>query len=140
MKKYIKGALYILVAIALLIAAQLVVSPRRRPSSSVRNHVLRQVPIGTRIEDVIAFAEDRRGWVIRGVNPDDGFLHPAPLRVGLPAGLHIIGEQSMIVDWGRYRTWYKFLFIVPTHVSILFGFDTDGYLIEVFVWKIYDIL
>jgi len=145
MRKRTQIVLSLLLLIVLATIVTLFTNPIRRPTSSVRNYILRRTPVGTDIEDVIEFISNK-SWEIHFISRERGFRHPNPqfipgqfteeeLRYPID-----IGEQSIIVFAGRYRTWYKFLFIVPTDVTIFWGFDANGKLIEVHVAKIYDIL
>ena len=143
MKQIIKiVCLLILFIIPLTPLVSLIVNPMRRPYTNVRNYVLRFTPIGMSMDDVITFIESREDWRIHNINYEWGFVLPrAHLDPGWPDAFEgnptvIIGEQSISVRMGRYRAWYK-LFI-PTNVVILWGFDANGYLIDVFVWKTYE--
>ena len=146
MKKTTKVILFLLLSLTLLTIVPLFTNPVRRPVSSVRNYILRRTPVGTDIEDVIEFIDSQRNWELLSISRERGFRHPNPafiprqfteeeLRYPID-----IGEKSIIVHVEPYRAWYKFLFIVPTHAAIFFGFDADGKLIDVHVWKTYDIL
>jgi len=133
-----RGCLIILatipIVIILWITALIIISPIRRPQSSVRKHILRLTPLGTNIEDVIDFIENRDGWQIHIVNYEQGFPHPQPHLIrGWDGQPIVVGEQGIRVRMGYYHAWYKLNF--RTDVSIFWGFDADGYLIDVWVWK-----
>ena len=117
----------------------MIANPMRRPHAIATNYVWRLTPVGTHIDDVIEVIENRGDWRIHGISREGGFAHPR-LRGpdhGWPesptTGHAIVGEQSIRAHPEVYRAWYK-LFI-PTRVSIFWGFDADGYLLEIFVWK-----
>lgn len=143
--KRIRVILLLLICLVLVTIIQLLVNPMRRPVSSARNHLLRHTPIGTDMQDVIAFIDSRSDWEIGFICHERGFRHPNP---GFIPGQFtdeelrnpiVIGNQSIRVFAGRYLAWYKLMFLVPTDVSIFWGFDEDGKLIEIHVWKTYDI-
>ena len=105
----------------------------RRPNPMPTNYVLSLTPLGTHIDDVISIVENHKDWNISMINRERGFVHPTPhdirpLSEGWPI---IIGDKSIIVDAGYYRVGL----LSRTVVSIHYGFDTDGYLVEVFVWR-----
>jgi len=104
----------------------------------VRNHILRHTPLGTSIEDAVEIIENMDNWGQPRVNLNRGFLP----RWHLPewpacpyTGSRVIGEKSIFVRMDDYRAWYRLFFIAPTRVMIYWGFDGDGNLIEVWVWK-----
>jgi len=112
----------------------------RRPQPMVTTYILNLTPIGMHIDDVV---ESREDWRVHYISYDGGFPHPRlhGENHGWPttrSGHPIIGEQSIRVHAGIYRAWYKLFF--NTFVDVLWGFDEDGKLIEIFVWKSIDAL
>jgi len=141
MEKIVKiGYLSIVFLIPLAIFVSMLINPMRRPHRNVRNYILRQTPLGTSMDDVISFAGRRAGWRIPRVNREHGFLHRGEPIPGWPvsalSGHSVIGEMSVRVYAERYHAWYKLF--VPTGVTVFWGFDTEGNLIEVFVWKAHE--
>jgi|GEM_PF-794560 len=129
----------VILALSLMIVVPMFVNPLRRPQANVRNYILRLTPLGTSIEDVIETIESRRGWEVRYINFEGGYLHPGPRIPGWPtaqSGASIIGEQSVRI-YRNYRAFYK-LFLSAA-VNIYWGFDADGRLIEVHVNKFIEI-
>jgi len=121
--------------IALLFLAwglSMMVDPIRRPRPMVRNYVLMLTPLGTDIDDVLEILENREGWGRIVVNRERGIVLPT-------AGDRstAIGNQSIRVFAGNY--WPSNFPIIGliqwTTVSIFWGFDEDGKLIEVYVRK-----
>jgi len=110
----------------------------------VASYILRLTPIGMHIDDVIDVIEGREDWGVRYIARDGGFVHPH-LRgedhgwpTVRPGSNVIVGQQSIRVNVGAYQAWYKLFFV--THVDVFWGFDEDGYLIEIYVWKSIDVL
>ena len=111
----------------------MIYNPVRRPRFMVRNHVLRLTPMGTHIDDAAAIIEGIGGWRMARVNYERGFLLPAPSD---PFG-DAVGYMSIRV-WAR-PYWPGNLPIIgllaQTSTSIFWGFDADGKLTDVYVWK-----
>jgi hypothetical protein len=126
-----------MVVLATLI--QMIAIPYRRPTNMVKNHIFRITPIGTSIEDVIELTEIREDWRVRRIDLERGFIpgtfgrapsEPDP-------NIIVIGEKSIIVSMGTYRAWYKWVpFLLDWNVSVFWGFDKDGKLIDVQVQKL----
>ena len=117
------------VVLILLWVIAMMINPIRRPRFMVRNHVLRLTPMGTNIDDVVNILEDVEGWEIFSVNHERGIVLPT-------AGdrLASTSDKSIRVFAGRY--WPSTIWIfLPTSVSIFWGFDEEGRLIEVYVQK-----
>ena len=103
------------------------------------NYVLRLTPIGMDMDEVIRIVRNHRNWDIAWTSHESGFSHPQ-LRYITDVrneGLHIIGDKSIRVDAGRF--WPADIPIMglfmETMASIFWGFDEDGKLIEVYVWR-----
>ena len=129
-------ALLLLVIIMLVTAIPLLTNLARRPRGMIRNYILRVTPIETSIEDVIEIIESRDDWGIANVDYERGFS-PYSFRGPPPVGqpdIPRIGEKSIIVNIGSYRAWYGWF--LHTGVSVSWGFDADGKLIEVHVRKV----
>jgi len=100
----------------------------------VRSHVLRLTPIGMHIDEVVEVVGSREGWRSY-VNYNSGFMHP---RLGASSRSSIIGRMSIRV---RVDPYWPSTVIPPWGLlariatSILWGFDSDGILIEVYVHK-----
>jgi len=132
--------LSILMSIVILAAALIYKNYLRWPAVYLHEYVLWHTPIGTDIEDVISHIESRKNWRIRHINRERGFLRPGRAVPGWPiyqsSGQNIVGEKSIRVFAGNYQAWYKINRI--TWVDIFWGFDKDGKLVEIYVWKSID--
>jgi len=99
----------------------------------VRNHILRLTPIGTNMNDVIEVIDANENWRIWQISYEWGFEHPR----GSVIDPVFIGDKFIRVYAGRY--WPAMVpvggFLMETSVSIFWGFDEDGELIEVSVLK-----
>ena len=111
----------------------MLVTPMRRPESMSTNYVLRLTPIGMDMEEVIKIVENHRNWSIAWISYERGFPHP---RI-VSAGTYIVGDKSMRVNMRSF--WPANMPLVGLFmemiVSIFFGFDEDGKLTDVYVWK-----
>ena len=125
-RKIIKRIAYILICLFLLISVPMLINPIRRPTASVRNHVLRHTPIGMSMEDVITVLKGKKKWKKhRIVHEWESISTSSP----------IIGEKAIFVNAGTYRSFYLYFFLVNTSVGISWWFDEDGNLTEVRVTK-----
>jgi len=130
--------LYIIIIVAFLTVLVICTNPLRWPHKWVRNYILKMTPIGTHIDDVAALIASKERWNTYSINYESGFVHPH-LRddpkwpTSTISGNSVIGEKSIRVHIGTYRAFYKLFF--ETYVDVLWGFNQDGELIEVFVWK-----
>ena len=120
-------------------------NPLRGPDASVRAHVLRAMPIGTSIYDAVYIVENHRQW--ESSRRFGGLVHDRgiPLTRGGSPMLpyegtadrwppeQLIGEQSMVIYIGTYRTLF---FGVPSSVEAFIAFDGDGELIEIFIGRL----
>jgi hypothetical protein len=68
----------------------------------------------------------RRRWEIRRVSDTSGFFHPGSNR--------LIGAKHIVASAGQYSN--------PFHVDVVvyWGFDEQGRLVDVWVWKEQDSL
>ena len=112
------------------IAAPMIFNPMRRPVPVIRNYILRHTPVGTCIEETIEFLENNARWGSPIVSRNTGFLHPSRFVVG-PDGrptAATIGEKQI---QNRYR--HSVPLFLDRTIHILWGFDENGKLIEVYV-------
>ena len=129
--------------VAGLFLSSMIVNPLRRPDASLRAYLFRVMPISTSISDAVYIVENHRQWEPsrRGLVFDRGI--PINLR-GTPTHPHthvvdrwsperVIGEQSMVIRLGTYRTLF---FGVPSSVEAFIAFDGDGELIEIFIHRL----
>jgi len=110
----------------------MIYNPMRRPAPMIRNHILRQTPIGSDIEEVIEIIENNERWGSPSVNRNFGFRHTNPSGSSWDydgrVGPLIIGEQSIQTN---HR--YSIPLFPDRSVRIWWGFDENGKLIEVYV-------
>ena len=117
-------------------------NPMRRPEPMIRHHVLRLTPMGTHIDDVLEVVENNNNWRISRVNFERGFAHPRPYILTFSGtsicpltGAVTVGDKHIRASAGPY--WPANVpvigMIVTANVSISWGFDADGKLIEVYV-------
>ena len=118
----------------------MLVNPMRRPESMATNYILRLTPLGTDMEEVISIVENHRSWNIAWIRHDRGFPHPQPHTITPRPEERpfIVGDKSIRVDAGRF--WPADIqpimgLFMETIVSIFWGFDENGRLTEVYVWK-----
>jgi hypothetical protein len=97
-----------------------------RSETSIRASLLKQTPIGSSLSDVRAFVA-KRGWLDRSYVGTNGFLKQ---EVGSP--IQVVGVSSICGQLGHY--WLPF----RTDVTAFWGFDANGRLIDVWVWKTTD--
>jgi len=135
-KKIIFMTLIVLIVLIIFIPYILMFfNPVRRPSELSRNYILRLTPIGMDMDDVIEILDGYRDWHINTPNYERGFSHP------LHSSGNIVGVKS-ITAWGHPSGGGFWPAPIPipiygwffrTVVSISWGFDEDGKLIDVFV-------
>jgi len=133
-----KISMVVLVLIMFIILAPYILmihNPMRRPPEMARNYVLRLTPIGMDIEEVIEILDGHRNWHVNSLNFSRGFPYPTS------TSDNFIGVKS-IFAWGypSGAEYWPAPIIMPiygwffrTSVSIFWGFDEDGKLIDVFV-------
>jgi len=110
-------------------------NPMRRPHGMATNYILRLTPIGMDINEVLYIIEGHRNWHIGTPNFERGFLRPPDVsssRVGeksITARGHPLGSGY----WPAPIPVPIWPWFFRTIVSIYWGFDADGKLIEVYV-------
>ena len=98
-----------------------------RSESSIRASLLKQTPLGSSLSDVRAFVAKKR-WLDQSYTGTNyGFYKQEP---GEPA--HTIGVSSICGHLGHYYLPFR------TDVTAFWGFDGDGRLLDVWVWKTTD--
>jgi len=107
----------------------------RRPQWMIRNQILSITPLGTSIEDVIAIIENSDDFGHMHVDFERGLYRPPTGIYGLPSWIgqpaRHVGEMYVSAHIGSYRAWYRWFHI--TGKSIIWGFDEDGALVEVYI-------
>lgn len=139
-KKAVKRVLIIIVAIAVLpflaFGALLLFVPISRPNDSVRNYVLKKIPIGTNWDDAVEIIDQKR-WLIKEVNLEGGlrindgagyaeFASSEEMRNGSENDdIRIVGLKSMFVELGSFYGPFD------TFVFAYIAFDENSELVEV---------
>jgi hypothetical protein len=114
--------------IVVLLATWLLFS-LRRPEPMIRASLLRSTPLGSSSRQVRALLQ-RQGWLSTNYIGSGGFLKQ---ETGEPDV--VVGATSLRGELGSYRS-VPYLF--ETSVTAFWGFDTNDYLIDVWVWKTTD--
>ena len=139
MKKCFLITLYVIFIIILMVVVAFIANPLLRTEAGIRRQLLRNIPIGTSMEDVIRIADENANWIINVKDEHIGIvLHPTlffPMR-NMPRdrGFPVVGERSVRVHLGTYHI------IIRVDVSAYFAFDEESKLIEIFVRKQYDLI
>jgi hypothetical protein len=108
---------------ALLVGAWAISGSIFSPTSFIRASILRETPLGTSFSEVEATVK-QKGWLAPNYGGSTGFLKQES---GEPN--EVIGVTSMrgsLGDWG------------PMNISAYWGFDRDGRLIDVWVWRTFE--
>jgi len=114
MKKSTIITLSILMSIVILVGGLIYKNYLRWPAVYMEEYILWRTPIGTDIEDVIEFIENRTDWSVDFINLERGFLRPGRALFSPLVGRSIVGEKSIRVFAGTYQAWYKL-----NHVRVL---------------------
>lgn len=101
-------------------------NPLRKSEDGIRKNILAITPLGTEFVDVLSIISKEK-WEIRYVSESKGFYHQGmrPSKV--------VGDKSIQVFLGSYQG-------LPFKASVVvyWGFDADGKLIDIWVWKTWD--
>ena len=113
-------------AAALVVAVFAVPHSLRMRESFIETSLLKMAPLGSS-SDEVQRALERKGF------------HPTLIPTGfykqkVPAKPEVVGTTSIRVELGEYRSPFV------TSVSAFWGFDKEGKLIDVWVWKTVDAL
>lgn len=134
MKKTAFIIIYIFVILIVLIGFEMIrpmMNPLVKSEEMISENILSQLPLGTHMNDVLQFAKNKRKWEIRWVDHENGFVHQRKKD-------EIIGEKSIRISLGDYYIMSELYF--ETNVTVLFGFNEQSELIDIWVWKTTDSL
>jgi len=120
MKKSTIIILSIVAVIILAIAIPILINPLRGSGEQIKTRILRQIPIGTSMENVEQIVEANRRWDLQRISHYSSFP-------GDRIGMNVGGEYEMQVFLGM---------IFFHQVDVFFGFDETGYLVDVRVRKV----
>jgi hypothetical protein len=113
------------VTVALVWAAR---NPLRRPEAEIRADLLREAPLGSSTAQVETMIR-RHGWKLSGPLANTGFYdqRTRPARE--------TGAQHLRASLGDYQD-------IPweANVTVFWGFDQSGRLMDIWVWKTWDSL
>ena len=121
------------VIILLLFGLLLLTTPISRPNASVEKYVLKKIPIGTSMDDVIEITENHKKWKVEQISLKGGLRKSQITGNVLFADpeeeyenyIDVIGEKSMLIYLGEYYG--------PLHTAVLayLAFDENDKLIKV---------
>jgi hypothetical protein len=134
MKKYIVfvlGFLFVFCALSVIVTA--LKNPLRESEENMRTNLLKLIPLGTDMQEVIRIVEGKDGWMIRWVSENHGIVVGdfGPDTILETDDQVSIGEKSMRVYLGYY---YRYFFL-QTDVSAFFAFDENSKLIKIAILK-----
>ena len=134
--KKLKAAIIFVISIVILVIVIMniltIINPLRKSQAGIEKDILRLTPIGMHIDDVIKIIEGREKWNVRYIDYEMGYAHPYRLCTDDD---YIVGNKSIRASIGDYK-----VIFVPANVTVLWGFDYDGKLIEIYVWKSFDVI
>ena len=114
----------------------MIFNPLRRPAPMIMNHILRHTPIGMEMEEVIRIIENNERLGSPIINRDGGFSHPnpraSPWDYSERVGALIIGSKSVQTRHAYDVSLLVFGFLTR-NARVLWGFDENGKLIDVYV-------
>ena len=135
MKINMKYFFYVITAVFLVtmvIMMMMFFNPLRRSSESIRKSLLQLTPDGTRMDDVIMVINNHEKWKLRYVCYNES-RHIRAIGVSFE-NKDIAGRQSIEAYLGYYST------ILDTAVYAFWDFDSNGKLVDIYVWKDKDTL
>ena len=123
-KKILVGGLIALAAIVLVNVTIVAINPLRMPAALIKKNMLKLAPIGTSTEDVIEVIRSNKEW--KGTTVNDGRDANGFLSKDC--------KKSMSTHIGKYPS------VSQVYVDVLWGFDENSKLIDIYVWKDSDII
>ncbi|HVU18571.1 MAG TPA: hypothetical protein VHD32_16835 [Candidatus Didemnitutus sp.] len=121
MKRLLALVLALLVGVHILSASESL----RRPAAAIEESLLRLAPRGSSVEEVLR-AIEAKGWKHDFIH-ETGFLKQEGSKP-----MEVVGKKSIHAHLGEYGL------ILKTSVDAFWGFDGEGKLLEVWVWKTTD--
>lgn len=101
-------------------------NPLRRSEEHLRSYIFQETPLGSSIENVLARI-NVQNWELRFINESKGFFHQ-----GLNPNKSV-GEKSIRASLGNYQNLF-----MTTNVTVFWGFNKKGELIDIWVWKTHE--
>ena len=121
------GLVFIFLIIMIFIIINIITNPLRKSEEQIKENILKIIPNGTDMDDVIKSIENNKKWKITWINNEHGY----GMAYGRPGEYYIdtVGVKSIRSNVGHYSN----LFI--TDVVVYWGFDEDLKLIDIAVRK-----
>lgn len=145
MKKIIKVPVFFLILFVLYLLMFdiiLLFIPISRSGNSVRDYILKKIPMGTSWNDTIKIVENNKKWNIYEDTTEFGISIEPETKFALigdyqNSDMEYIGEKSMKIYLGEYYAPLPpFLFIPTSNVVFAYlAFDKDDKLIEIGIQK-----
>ena len=98
-------------------------NPLRRSEGYLTQYILELMPLGTEFDRVSEYIQAKK-WLVSSASTEHGFLRQDGKRP------FTVGAKHIRASIGEYQ---GFPFIVD--VTVFWGFDDKGRLIDVWVWK-----
>ena len=136
-KKILKYALLTILGLVVIIV---LFNPLMRTTNQIRRNLLRTIPVGIHMDDVVDIIERHGRWKIAGTSvrfgvsltPLDG--RPSSASEFTSEHVEVVGQKRIRMHMGSYHI------IFQRHVIVYFAFDADGYLLDIFVRKEIDLI
>lgn len=122
---------FFLIIIILFEGMRMLFNPLMRSDEEIREKMLSQFPLGTRMDVVEQYAINKKGWSDIKIDNEHGYRKYAVLG-------EVIGEKYISVYIGEYRKITDVYMI--TDVQVFFGFNENSELIDIRVRKMTDSL
>lgn len=142
MRKILKKSLLAFVGLLVFLIIYIVSNPLIWSEDVIKARLLEDVPIGTSMEEAESYVK-KKGWKVIYISEKDGFWDQRksdPERYSCRSGGNgrieygdcVVGDKNMRTELGEYRI------IFITSVTVFWGFDNQGQLIDIWVWKAID--
>ena len=112
--------------VVLLLILSIARNPLRLPDIVIKDYLLSELPLGTNIKVVEQFVREKE-WKLAYVSRTTGYIdQQSPTN-------KVVGEMSIRAELGSYQG-----LPFETSVTVFWGFDKKGNLIDMWVWKTRD--
>lgn len=121
---------HIAVGAGVLLLAVVALNPLRWPEAAIRARLLWSTPLGSTMPEVRRVIEGK-GWKLDTYSESVGFLdqraHPYV----------VTGAKHIRASLGDYTT-FMLVLPLPANVTAFWGFDDNGRLVDIWVWRTID--